>query len=681
MADVEEPKFNTLAERIAALNQQKNFQAPEAKAKRPPPPPPPNRPVPRSQTLPVVQTNGQPTPQKSPVIPPRPTKTAPVKANPPPLPRRTTDSPYLEPSTSPAPRDRIAPPPLPTRSSTQQISPALPPRRPSNQQLEVRRNSNASEISNLSSLSLNQTVSSATSIASDGPSRKLPPAFDQASLPALPPTKREREAQARDAAAREPPQPKHALVSVKSSPIVRQIEPPQRPALPPRMTSNSASQQVHKPALEQDEAPAKPRRLPPPPTAYVKSQPQTNGHGQEQQHANPPPLPGKRPSATRATDDAPPPVPLSSRPSAAQIQAVEAKIIARANECLICRDFSGPDNLALQHPRHTVPRNDPTGYLAHVLCAPFSSPTDKARAIFTWCHYNIAYDCPAFFNKNIKDQTGVNTILTGKAVCAGYAETFKDVAIRAGLECIVVSGHGKGYGYTPLKKGERPPKQDTNHAWNAVRIDGGEWKLIDACWGSGHLDMATNDYAARFEPLEFTRSNEVFGLTHFPEDRSKFFRSDGRSLTWEEYYIGPVHGEPPVIYGDASAEGIAPMSVTPPLLHIPVHSGQVVRFQFSKICEHWTSEKHGLGKPPLFLLSINGRDGRKQDMVPMETDGYWHWLDVNAVDLGVPGGSVSVLMVTTFGNEDARGLTKQGYLAKKGRVGMSFAGIMKWDLI
>ncbi len=83
MADVQEPRYATLAERIAALNQQKNFQAPSpgVKAKRAPPPPPPaGRPAGqiRSQTSPV--------PAPNPALPTRPV----TKPAPPSLPRRTT---------------------------------------------------------------------------------------------------------------------------------------------------------------------------------------------------------------------------------------------------------------------------------------------------------------------------------------------------------------------------------------------------------------------------------------------------------------------------------------------------------------------------------------------------------------------------------------------------------------
>jgi hypothetical protein len=49
---------------------------------------------------------------------------------------------------------------------------------------------------------------------------------------------------------------------------------------------------------------------------------------------------------------------------------------------MICRDFSVPDNVAAQYPRSSNPSLS-IEYLSRVLCGPFSSPTDKARAIFT----------------------------------------------------------------------------------------------------------------------------------------------------------------------------------------------------------------------------------------------------------------------------------------------------------
>ncbi|KAH7375173.1 transglutaminase-like superfamily protein [Plectosphaerella cucumerina] len=681
MADVEEPQFTTLAQRIAALNQQKNFQAPEPKAKRPPPPPPPaghKNLQNRSQTVPV----GAPTPS----VPPRPASRTPSQVAPPPeLPSRTPSATQVA--------SRAPPPPLPTRTNT--LSPALPPRRPSGQQLEVRRGSNASEISTLSSLSLGHgTLSSATSIHSlDGSGRKLPPAFDASSLPPLPPTKREREAQTQQqqiasrkastsSLARPPPLPSNN--ATHSAHVVRQIEPPQRPVLPPRLSNTSVKQpaqpvQTH--VMEPAEPP-KPRRLPPPTIPAVKARQRP-----EPEEVRPPPMPSRPQQRVPQADDddAPPPIPVSSRPSIAQIEAASARSpppVPRVNDCLTCRDFSGPDGVAAQYPRETLPQQDVVGYLAHVLCGPFTSYTDKARAIFTWFHHNIAYDCAAFFGNNIRGRTAEETIAKGAAVCSGYADTYKAIAERAGLECLVVTGHGKGYGYTALQKGERPPpKKADGHAWSAVRIDGGEWKLLDACWGAGSVSDATKSFTKQFKPDQFTRSNEIFGETHFPSNERYFFRADGSIPTWEEYYIGRVHGETPTVYTSAYEEGILERTVEPCERQIPVYSGRTVRFQFSKKCEHWTSERHGLGKPPLLFLTVGGRDGRDQRYVVMETDGFWWWADVPAIELGAPGESLSIMMVDTIQGKSGRGLTAREFLSKKGKVAMSFKGIMKWELV
>lgn len=351
-------------------------------------------------------------------------------------------------------------------------------------------------------------------------------------------------------------------------------------------------------------------------------------------------------------------------------------------DCWVCRDWSGPDNVAAQFPAQSLPRNDPVGYLARELCNPFPSYTDKARAIFTWFHHNISYDTYSFFNNQVRSMSVEETIFSGRAVCQGYAETYKAIANRAGLDCVVVTGHGKGFGHTPLKKGERAPSPNpSGHAWNAVRIDGGEWKLTDACWGAGHICGANNLFKQEFHPDQFTLPNDKFGLKHFPKDPQYQFRSDGRAVSWEEYFRGPIDGQPPLICGNAREEGISEDSVEPREREISVQSGEIVRFQFSKVCEHWTSEKNGLGKPPLFLLSIHGVDGRKDDKVPIETDGYWHWVDVHARDLGAPGQSVQVTQVTSLDGQDGRGLSAQQFLSKKGRCAMAWAIVISWDLV
>ncbi|KAK4145799.1 uncharacterized protein C8A04DRAFT_10259 [Dichotomopilus funicola] len=667
MADTEEPRFNTLAERIAALNQQKNFQSnpsnpsvPSTAGKRPPPPPPPGRSLTEGSLA------------KSPSLPPRPVRSSTDKL-PPPLPRRTTGQEDGDPTAASSPGDRPGPPPLPTRNS-ESTTPKLPTRRPSAQTLSVRRNSNASDVSQLStisSLSLSQTKSAASNGTPEGQvPRRLPPTLEQAKLPPLPPTRRELEAKAKEAA---------AANESPSLPPRRIADPPQpssRPSLPPRLPSRPGSNAAQ-PGVPEEPSPALPaRRLPPPANSNRARSALESGFGA-----------GK--SRTVAPPEAPPPIPLSSRPTIAQIDAATSRgasaAAAQQNQsCLACRDFSGPDTLAAQHPTASLPRGvDVIAHLAHVLCASFSSPTDKARAIFTWMHHNVVYDVHGLFNNCIpRGQTPTETIFSGKAVCEGYARVYEAISTRAGLQCVVVTGHGKGFGFNAVRKGQRPPPPDpTGHAWNSVRIDAGEWKLIDACWGAGAL--CDGAYSQRFEPECFTMSNERFGTRHFPADSRHWYRQDGRALSWEEYILSPAGDEPAQWTGDATREGLDEGNFAPMQLRINVHGGDpVVRFQFGKVCEHWTSEKNGEGKPMLMALKIGGPDGRKEDLVPLETDGkFWHYLDVNARDLGAPGQHVALIAFQTVDGQSARGMTKEEWLRKKGRCGFSYAYLVRWELV
>ncbi len=170
-------------------------------------------------------------------------------------------------------------------------------------------------------------------------------------------------------------------------------------------------------------------------------------------------------------------------------------------------------------------------------------------------------------------ETLEDTIFSGRAVCAGYAGVYKAIALRGGLNCIMVTGHGKGFGHNPTKDGApTPPRNATGHAWNAVQIDGGEWKLIDPCWGAGHIDP--EKYTKKFDPSMFVMSNEDFGLKHFPEDNDHFYRKDRRIVSWEEYILGPGKGEMATFFSDGADEGVSPTVFQPYEKKISVHGGE-----------------------------------------------------------------------------------------------------------
>ncbi|KIV93941.1 hypothetical protein PV10_05113 [Exophiala mesophila] len=400
----------------------------------------------------------------------------------------------------------------------------------------------------------------------------------------------------------------------------------------------------------------------------------------------------------------PPPIPVSSRPDLSAIQATKPKLngttashhhhsSSSANVCLVCRDFSAPDHQATLFPRQQVTSLQT---LAHQLTAPFSSDTDKARAIFSWLHHNIAYDVVSFFKKNVKPSTPQSTFQSGLAVCEGYAALFCNLATYAGLESVVIGGHGKGYGYTALAPGSPLPPYNAGHAWNAVRIDDGEWKLIDACWGAGHVQGAGRPYVKHFTPEYFSMTNEEFAIKHFPENKDYFFLPGGRRLTWQEYIVidparWPDMVEPPTVFTNAKEDySIREKSVLPRARQINVGQSGMVHFQFSLLCPHWTLEyQTRKGPPPVFIVSVQGANGQSKDQIPMDHhagpagQGGDIWtVDIPAHQLGPRGQTVTLFAVTSFGDrQDARGLTVREFREGKGRVGMGFVGIAAWELV
>lgn len=247
------------------------------------------------------------------------------------------------------------------------------------------------------------------------------------------------------------------------------------------------------------------------------------------------------PLATAPATKRRPPVPAKSmivvapalppRPTTSTVANVPPPIPPRipSHSCLWCRDFSAVDAHAASFPREDIKS---LNTLARALTDPFPSETDKARAIFTWLHHNIAYNTEAFFNGTVKATTPEDTLRSGLAVCEGYAALFVDLARKSGIIAKVISGFGKGYGYV-RPEGSNMPTFESNHAWNVVKLESGEWHLIDPCWGAGHIGPGSTAYIKKFNPFFFCSSVEEFGQSHFPSKADQQFLALPRS--WAEF--------------------------------------------------------------------------------------------------------------------------------------------------
>ena len=273
-------------------------------------------------------------------------------------------------------------------------------------------------VSSRSSVSGNPSARSSISAASAQPNgtkfRVRAPDYDPATLPPLP---EKRKGQNED----ERPHPLRPTISA------------------PNVTTRSDSSQQHS-LTNGFRRPALPNR------PILPSRPGTlNLDGAANGVANGTVQDRTKRSALDFALNSPPPIPLSSRPNLNALQASKPRpsVGEASDSCLQCRDFSGPDNHAARFPRESIPSTD-INWLAQQLTAPFTSDTDKARAIFTWEHHNIRYDVDAFFGNRLQPSTPSSTIKMGLAVCEGYAGLFTALAAAAGLESVVICGHGKG---------------------------------------------------------------------------------------------------------------------------------------------------------------------------------------------------------------------------------------------
>lgn len=151
--------------------------------------------------------------------------------------------------------------------------------------------------------------------------------------------------------------------------------------------------------------------------------------------------------------------------------------------------------------------------LARHLTEPARTDRDRARALYRWLGENISYDVAALSQKDLPDQSAEAVFKRGTAVCGGYANLFQAMATVVGVESQVIPGRSPDPG---LELATRFGPEESNHAWNAVKIDG-EWQLLDCTWGAGHLDE-TRHFVREPNDDWFLVDPKVFIYSHFPED-------------------------------------------------------------------------------------------------------------------------------------------------------------------
>lgn len=150
---------------------------------------------------------------------------------------------------------------------------------------------------------------------------------------------------------------------------------------------------------------------------------------------------------------------------------------------------------------------------------------EKARAIFTWLAYNVAYDCPAAKSPNSQGDayTANGTFKNRKGVCQGYSLLFKAMGEAVGLNVEYVSGNNKRNSYViGASLG--------NHGWNYVHSAQGDI-LIDATWGAGNT--VNDTFTQAFKPYWFDVDPAYMILSHYPKDSK--FQNISHPLSYEQF--------------------------------------------------------------------------------------------------------------------------------------------------
>ncbi len=172
--------------------------------------------------------------------------------------------------------------------------------------------------------------------------------------------------------------------------------------------------------------------------------------------------------------------------------------------------FAAADALADAAPP-SVQQSGPA--LAAYLAQAGPDALTRARALYRWIAGNIEYDVSGFRTASYGDLSPEGVLRRRSSVCEGYARLAEALGEAMGLEIEVVSGWSKGYGYTSGQRFDGP----TNHAWNAVRIEG-QWRLMDPTWGAGYLDQSMR-FVRRFQEHYFLTAPDAFVFDHLPQDQ------------------------------------------------------------------------------------------------------------------------------------------------------------------
>lgn len=203
---------------------------------------------------------------------------------------------------------------------------------------------------------------------------------------------------------------------------------------------------------------------------------------------------------------------------------------------VLCQDFSSIDKHASRHTRAIGSSIDQLGDHLLKVC---NTDIEKARAIYVWLTSNISYDIAALRSNQITNCDANHVFHKRKTVCEGFSNLFYELGKYMDLDIVKVHGYSKGLDH---RKGQK--FNDTDHAWNAIKIDS-TWRLFDATWGEGYVDLQQNKSVSIKEFSDFWFDVDPYDavFSHYPEDTNYLLIEPHLSLKEFEMlpYVNPVY--------------------------------------------------------------------------------------------------------------------------------------------
>ena len=181
----------------------------------------------------------------------------------------------------------------------------------------------------------------------------------------------------------------------------------------------------------------------------------------------------------------------------------------------------------------------------------FKTDLEKVRAVYYWVSNNIRYNYKDYDNRfnrrgtsisyqdeedyqrrlyNLERKYAERVLKSKKAICEGYSQLLRFTYEVLNIECEVISGFAKN---SPTEIGIM--QESTNHAWNAVKIDG-NWKFIDATWSTGNDRGNPNEF--NFNDTYFFIKPDHLIWSHFPEDEK--WQLLEKPVTQASFFYKPI---------------------------------------------------------------------------------------------------------------------------------------------